>query len=226
MVITNLKFSQNSEDPKQIYQSGLGFTNKDDQTVLDFLVSGLIDLNLVDTSNNFKTYLICFLFFVLYAFFLAMFLLSQLKNKLSKNMIPKFLESYLKFEYGNYYAILLILSTILMGVFGYPYVYVAFFLTGIAFLLVSITKTVCTRIRIPMFVAAVIFIVFVFFNTLLKLLIVKQSIESFSFLYTIFKYTTTVSLVLVLLDFLMFIPYKCDPLKGNGGNDDDLFYKI
>ena len=113
-----------------------------------------------------------------------------------------------------------------MGMFDYKYTYIAVFITGLAFLVVSVVKTRCTSIRWPLFSSSLILLLYVVVNFVLKYF-AKDTVDYLKFWYTFLNYTSLITLVLVLLDFLLFIPYKCSnpPMNGSGTCDNDLFYQ-
>ena len=88
--------------------------------------------------------------------------------------------------------------------FDKKYTYVALLLTALAFV-ISIMKTSSSTKRWPLFISSLLI------NFFLPSLFLKDTINYVAFYYSFISYAMVISKAVVLLDFLLFIPYKCTP---------------
>jgi hypothetical protein len=223
MVTANLSFQNTYGTVPEII--------KDDAKVVveDFFIKFVQDKKeaFYPEKNDLICYIINALIVLAYLVVLFLFVMSQVKNRFSNYSLPLFLEKYLKFEYGNYYGIALVVMTCLTGVFDINYTYVALLLTGMAFFLISFMKTSCSTIRWPLFISSLLIMAFVLVNFIVPSLFLKETIKKGAFYYSFLSYTMVISIAGVLLDFLLYIPYKCTPnqmiLNGSGSNSETFY---
>jgi hypothetical protein len=215
----NYKSADPSPPQQQQQQKQADPPNTTGEVIEDFLIKFIKDKqSSLLPDSNLKLYFVYFLIGLLYLLALILFINSQLQGKFAR-FLPVYLQKISKFEYGTYFAVFLLIMTVMTGLFNYNFTYIAVFLTGVAFLYSSTTKSVCASIRWPLFASSILLISFVLVN---KTLCYFNDIKTYSFWYAYFGYLIVICIVLVVLDFLMYIPARCQQQQLNGSGD--LFY--
>jgi hypothetical protein len=204
--------SEDTQKPQQQQQQPKS------EVVEDFLIKFVKDkAGSILPETNLKKYIVFILIGLFYLLAMVLFLNTQLQGRFV-SFLPVYLQRISKFEYGTYFAVFLLLMTVMTGLYDYNFTYMAIVLTGAAFFYVSTTKTVCASIRWPLFTCSILMITFVLAN---KVLCFFENIKVYSFWYSYFSYLIILAIVLVILDFLIYIPARCQlPMNGSG----DLFY--
>ena len=189
-------------------------------------------------ENSFKYYVVLCFIIMIYIMSLICFLLCQF-NDFFTSCNSTFIKSISRFslfktKYAQFYAVLLLIAMCLSSVLNDPkIVYVFMCATAFLFFVLAISKTTCKNsIRWPMLSASLVMISYVILNLCFiknKKNETSNEIENaapfHAFFYFIFRYTTVIIFVLILIDYFVFLEYKClinsnppNPLNGFGND--------
>jgi hypothetical protein len=176
-----------------------------DDFLLEFVLVKLVPKLSQEKNSmlNYSIYAAIILFFVIS---LYLFVMSQLKVILPEGLDFAVLSKFLQPKYSMYYGIALILSSILLTLINKNASLYGLIITGGVFVLVSVSKVQCKdSIRWPLFIAGLLLLSY----SVLNLGFIVDTGGKNNIWYDFLGYSTIISIVAVLLDFYIFIPYKC-----------------
>jgi len=176
-----------------------------DDFLLEFVLVKLVPKLSQEKNSmlNYSIYAAIILFFVIS---LYLFVMSQLKVILPEGLDFAVLNKFLQPKYSMYYGIALILSSILLTLINKNASLYGLIITGGVFVLVSVSKVQCKdSIRWPLFIAGLLLLSY----SVLNLGFIVDTGGQNNIWYDFLGYSTIISIVAVLLDFYIFIPYKC-----------------
>ena len=176
-----------------------------DDFLLEFVLVKLVPKLSQEKNSmlNYSIYAAIILFFVIS---LYLFVMSQLKVILPEGLDFAVLSKFLQPKYSMYYGIALILSSILLTLINKNASLYGLIITGGVFVLVSVSKVQCKdSIRWPLFIAGLLLLSY----SVLNLGFIVDTGGQNNIWYDFLGYSTIISIVAVLLDFYIFIPYKC-----------------
>ena len=114
-----------------------------------------------------------------------------------------------------FYGVGLILASCLLALINKDAALYAMIVTGVAFNAVALSKIQCKQsIRWTMLAAGLILILYAVLN-----FGYFRDENSTKFFYGFLAYSSLISIVLVLLDFYIFIPYKCSTKNNPAENE-------
>jgi hypothetical protein len=200
-------YKDRSGGDKTTNNSVLVFKPPQGVAVNDFLIDYYAGS--VEKVCKIGTYSFLFLYIVviiIYIFALSNILLVKIIPK--KNFLTDWIEKYMPFILNEEYAIIFLFFSTLLTSFISGYTLIFFFLTSIIFILLSIHKSKCNGlIRWPLFFAGIILLLFVVISSF-------GSLFSYATIFIdLFKYTTILSFICVLLDYKIFLQKKCISLN-------------
>lgn len=186
----------------------------------DFLVEWVIETlkaKLIAGSNTMADYFIYAIVILLYVTLLYLFVFSQLKEIMPSQLVNiKFLNKFLNSDYSMFYGVGLIFATCLLALISKDAVLYVMIITGVALNAVALSKVQCKQsIRWTMLAAGSILILY----SVLNFGYFKDDGNLYKFFYSFLCYSTLISIVLVLLDFYIFIPYKCSTKNISAENE-------
>lgn len=187
----------------QINSSSLVINLPEACDVHDYLIDYYKEL--VKKACPQDTYKFLFLYIaVIIIYIIALSNILLLKFLPKKTALSNWIEKYMPFMMNEGLAILfLFLATILTSFIG-GYSLIFFFFTSIIFIIISIHKSKCNGlIRWPLFTTGGILLLFVLISAFGNLF------NYLSVFVDLFKYTTILSSICIIMDYKIFLQKKC-----------------
>lgn len=182
------------------YKNLLTFTPPKEHDIKDYFIEYLKEsVGKLDPHSFLFFFIVVIIIYIMAVSIILLVIFSPKKSSLSV-----WLEKYVPFVMKEGYAIILLFLATILTSFIDGYSLIIFFLTSIIFIAISLHKSKCNNlIRWPLLIAGVLLMFYSIISAFGKLF------NWLNIIIGLFKYTTILSFIFILMDYKIFIEKKC-----------------